>query len=323
MSKNIVIQEGGVGKQLTADKLKTNIVGVGTCLWVPEDEVRLGTKSVSENGTYVASNDGYYGYSQFSVSGVGTATGRDPVTGQEKMVTVDPETGDLVETVLPVEIRVTTPPTKTEYQSGETINISGMVVKAYGANGDEMQAVPLNQITINPTVAPSASEDTIVSYDASRLEDSYVENPLTFVKSLEYEVRRGSKPYTVYTVTASSGYFMTVPTGYYFVSDQSAYIQTIGTDETQRTQFFDSHESNIDGQTVTIASSALTDRSMHVMSPTYPSLAGNSILRDMYRLLYMGYGTMGNAEIAVSWPRTGGGRVLETTFDINVTGGGT
>lgn len=27
MSKNIIIQEGGIAKQLTADKLKTNLVG--------------------------------------------------------------------------------------------------------------------------------------------------------------------------------------------------------------------------------------------------------------------------------------------------------
>lgn len=27
MSKNITIQEGGVGKQLTVDKLRTNLVG--------------------------------------------------------------------------------------------------------------------------------------------------------------------------------------------------------------------------------------------------------------------------------------------------------
>jgi hypothetical protein len=34
MSKNITIQEGGVAKQLTVDKLKTNLVGGGTQLWV-------------------------------------------------------------------------------------------------------------------------------------------------------------------------------------------------------------------------------------------------------------------------------------------------
>lgn len=50
MSKSIVIQEGGIGKQLTVDKLKTDLVGGGTCLWVPEDSTNLGTKHISEGG---------------------------------------------------------------------------------------------------------------------------------------------------------------------------------------------------------------------------------------------------------------------------------
>ena len=58
MSKNITIQEDGVGKQLTVDKLKTNLVGGGTCLWVPEDDVALGSKRILKNGTYRASDDG-------------------------------------------------------------------------------------------------------------------------------------------------------------------------------------------------------------------------------------------------------------------------
>lgn len=161
MSKNISVQEGSIGKQLTVDKLKTNLVGGGSCLWVPEDEINLGTKSVSENGTYVASDDGYYGYSQFTVSGVGTVTGRDPTTGDEKQVSVDPETGDLVETVLPSEIRVITPPTNPYgvYIDGQTITKDGMVVKAYSANEVEIQTVPIGEITINPTQAV---------YDASK-----------------------------------------------------------------------------------------------------------------------------------------------------------
>ena len=52
MSKKIVIQEGGVGRQFTADKLKTALVGGGSCLWVPEDETTLGTKIITENGTF-------------------------------------------------------------------------------------------------------------------------------------------------------------------------------------------------------------------------------------------------------------------------------
>ena len=61
MSKNISIKEGGVARSATVNKLKTNLVGGGSALWVPEDETRLTTLNVSENGTYRAANEGYYG----------------------------------------------------------------------------------------------------------------------------------------------------------------------------------------------------------------------------------------------------------------------
>jgi len=168
MSKNIVIQEGGTGKQLTVDKLKTDIVGGGTCLWVPEDTTQLGTKHISENGTYRASNDGYYGYSEVTVSGIGSVTGRDPETGEDVAVSTDPETGEIVTTVLPTEIRVIEPPTNPYgvYVDGQTITKDGMVVKAYSAKGEEMQVVPIGEITINPTTA-SMDETTGVQITTS------------------------------------------------------------------------------------------------------------------------------------------------------------
>lgn len=165
MSKNIVIQEGGVGKQLTADKLKTNLVGGGTCLWVPEDETRLGTKHISENGTYKASDDGYYGYSEVTVSGIGTATGKDPDgSGDDATATVDPETGEIVITKLPYSISVVTPPTVTEYSDGATIDFSGMVVKGYLKSGDLWTdsshpngVIPISELTLPVTTADSGS----------------------------------------------------------------------------------------------------------------------------------------------------------------------
>ena len=77
MSKNITIQEGGIAKYITADKLKTNLVDGGTCLWVPEDDVSLGTKYITENGTYLAETDGYYGYESVTVYNIGTVYGTD------------------------------------------------------------------------------------------------------------------------------------------------------------------------------------------------------------------------------------------------------
>lgn len=154
MSKNIVIQEGGQGKQLTADKLKTNLVGGGTCLWVPEDGTRLGTKHISENGTYRASDDGYYGYEQVTVSGIGKATGTDG-DGDEAVAYPDPETGRLITDKVPSRIEVVTPPTNPYgiYENGQSISTNGMVVKAYLETGGEYGTVPNGEITIEPTVA--------------------------------------------------------------------------------------------------------------------------------------------------------------------------
>ena len=71
MSKNIIIQEGGTPKQMTVSKIKVNNVGSGTSLWVPEDSTTLVTKSISKNGTYEASLDNAYGYSEVTVNVAG------------------------------------------------------------------------------------------------------------------------------------------------------------------------------------------------------------------------------------------------------------
>lgn len=153
MSKNIVIQEGGIGKQLTVDKLRTNLAAGSACLWVPEDEIHLGTKIISENGTFSARDDGLYGYSEVTVSGIGSVTGYDPDTGEEVEVHRDPTTGEIVETVIPTEIRIVTPPTKTSYTHGETIDYSGIVVHKYSAKGTDLGVVPFNQLIFPESTA--------------------------------------------------------------------------------------------------------------------------------------------------------------------------
>ena len=159
MSKSITIKEGGVAKNLTAEKLRTNLYGGGTCLWVPEDDVQLGTKSIDENGTYKAEDDGYYGFSQVTVNVKGDkVVGKKP-NGNEAVVTVDQD-GNLVETDLPSEIRVTTPPDDTSYFDGDEIDYTGMVVKAYKADGTLWTndtytdgIIPLNELVLPDTHA--------------------------------------------------------------------------------------------------------------------------------------------------------------------------
>lgn len=63
MSKNIIIQEGGVNKTLNGiKKIQTAKSGGGDVLWIPEEEIKTGNKTIKKNGTYYAKTDGLKGY---------------------------------------------------------------------------------------------------------------------------------------------------------------------------------------------------------------------------------------------------------------------
>ena len=180
MSKNIIIQEGGLGKQLTVDRLKTNLVGSGSCLWMPEDEAQLTTKTITENGTYKASDDGYYGYSEVivNIANAGTATGTDG-DGDEAVAHTDPGTGELVTDKVPSSIQVITPPTNPYgiYQNGQAIVTDGMVVKSYLATGGEYGTVPNGEIILNPTTAVYDQSTDTGGYDEATIDASVLYDP--------------------------------------------------------------------------------------------------------------------------------------------------
>ena len=327
MSKNIAIQEGGVARQLTVDKLKTNLAGSGTCMWVPEDGVRLGTKTITENGTYKASDDGYYGYSQVTVSGIGTVSGVDPATGEDVAVQQDPGTGEIVTTVLPHSIQIITPPTKLVYNNGEAIDLTWMVVKAYTANSQIWTdtthtdgVIANSELTIDPTTATGTGSSGVeVEYTASDLEGQYNQNPIEFVTSLVWD-DTNNPDHNPITITASSGYFLTVSNGYYYVSNTNAYLQYTGFDDYQVTVPVEATTDTIDGQQVTIAAKAITGN-YAVHNPTYTGAVPNTVLRDMYRLMYMNKGTVVGAvnSISVNWNRPIDQKTLSTSFDITVS----
>lgn len=211
MSKNITIQEGGIGKQLTANKLKTNLVGGGTCLWVPEDETRLGAKHISEDGTYKASDDGYYGYSEVTVSGIGTVTGKDPDgSGDDATATVDPETGEIVITKLPYSISVVTPPTVTEYSDGATIDFSGMVVKGYLKSGDLWTdsshpngVIPISELTLPVTVA-DADETTGATVQSDLVPEAFPYASVGLIAADKENARPGEPTLRMISYTADA-----------------------------------------------------------------------------------------------------------------------
>lgn len=136
---------------------------------VPPTQPNLTTKSISQNGTYRASDDGADGYSQVTVSGVGEATAilPNPIGGDnnEHYIKPNPSTGVVEDTVLPSSITITTMPTKTVYTNGETIDATGIVVKAYKNDGTIWEStgytggvIPLSELILDPTTATTGGQ---------------------------------------------------------------------------------------------------------------------------------------------------------------------
>ena len=67
MAKDITISEDGVAKAFTGvGKLVTRTQGGGTCRWVPEDELGVGT--FVDNGTYHAGSFSLDGFEKVVVA---------------------------------------------------------------------------------------------------------------------------------------------------------------------------------------------------------------------------------------------------------------
>lgn len=334
MSKNITIQEGGVAKQLTVDKLKTDLVGSETCLWVPEDEVQLGTKNIAANGTYKASDDGYYGYEQVVVSGVGRVTGTDG-DGDEATVTTGGG-GELVTTKIPSSIKVTTKPTKTSYNDGDAIDYSGIVVKAYLKTGGLYGTVPSNELLLPVT---TAEYDETTEGSATSDVVGNLTQPIAFhVGSYQIERHYSPQQYTYWYVQGriSSGSPRVIAKlgdtiDVYLVSDSpfSGAVYTVdkpaptpSQPDPPESETFNSDivpsSRTINGKTVYVAevSHNGTSGSPIIDVPTYAETPNNN---DFYTMAY-GEITEGSINIIpVKWPRPGDSSTLETNFTITVT----
>lgn len=158
--KNIIITEGGRGREFGVKRLETVLQAGGSCYWVPEDEHALTTKHITENGEYKAETDGKWGYSEVtaSVSGGTGVTGRGS-DGNEYYYTAD-EDGYLVDEKLPSAIRVTTNPATMAYAEGATIDYTGVVVTSYDANGTAMDEIALANLTLPVTTAHDEGSGT-------------------------------------------------------------------------------------------------------------------------------------------------------------------
>lgn len=154
--------------------VKTKLQGGGECRWRPEDELVTKDKSINKNGVYVAEQEAYYGYKKLTVNvpNAGSISGYNPSTGYDTTYSVDPQTGEIVEKSLPSSITIVVNPTKTEYTDGETIDYSGLQVRALDGHGEVWQdadhpdgIIPMSELIFSESVAEvsKASGDSSAS----------------------------------------------------------------------------------------------------------------------------------------------------------------
>ena len=347
MSKNITIQEGGTAKQMTVDKLKTNLVGGGTQLWVPEDEVTLGTKVITENGTYYASADGYYGYESVEVKGIGSISGTGS-DGEQHYVHIDPETGEIKDTVLPSKIVITNLPTKTDYDSGEAIDYTGMVVTAFLSNDEAWEdaqhpggVIPINELTLSVTNASlnTDNSDLLVEGELETQPASPIKYGSTIQFTYENNYRIDTYTYEGTGIRCMCAEHSDYRIGFVIASSQPATITAKDIRVVKRT----GEETTVSDETITLYNTFeyggltvyykytgyITSDSnalFTVMSPPKEHLPSNVSLTTKEVAWTLVYGTQlgptpGTQEIPVAWSRPFDGEVLETTFDVNVATG--
>lgn len=307
------------------DRIRTPGLGGSAVTWVPDADTICDQLKVTANGTYSAAEAGKYGYDYVVVSVPGSSvTGRDPDTGEEVEVHPDPETGEIVTTVLPTEIRVITPPAKTDYADGETIDYSGIVVHAYSSTGQDMGAVPFNELVFPVTTADASSGEWTdgAGLNAKKIafmpkggRDIYWQETIIYVAPVMGSRNDSPRAYASYQAPC------TLIITRYKNNDNNYGLRLTGQGE-YWTCFMAREIENeglwtLDGSDAELpadgrfhympASEYLTQVPVSTVDPT--TIDPTTLHATQ--------------SLPVQWPRTPDGAVLETSFNINVTGGST
>ena len=342
MSKDIVIQEGGKGYPFGPVKcLMVEGENGEFYPWYPEAERALDSLSVTQNGIYRASDRGVYGWNRVSVNVAQSdrVTGKDPETGEEKTVTVDPQTGELVETVVPTEIRVTTLPTKMDYTDGETIDYSGIVVHAYSSTGQDMGAVPFGELVFPITTAHSESGQ---DYATSDLDTGAFSQPIPINGSASFSSETGGATwgyhwhdeYIVKSGTAmiikqnnSSGLHFVIASasrnGGYTIKETKTAKDASG----EQTINYEEHSLEgantytYNGKTVYWVTGGASGFNHLNPEPLVNGYGDNSHHAQAAWTAVYGTITGNDQSLPVQWQDPDSGAILETSFNITVTGG--
>lgn len=243
--------------------------------------------------------------------------------------------------MLPVRIEIITLPTKLEYEDGETINISGMVVVAKNADGSTWTSskypnghIPLQELVIDPTEADiSKAESGGVTSDI--IEGSYPVQSLYLADITIHSTASGLTGSGFEATVGKCAAFRSGNTGITIIiankinsiKHRQRWTRYAGgsiTEEYWSDEYSDS-TSNVtfDNKKVyykfwTRDSGTATryDYDWHV--DNFPYLTGSdTILKIAWSLIY-GEITEGGQPITVSWARPEDGEILDDTFKITV-----
>ena len=309
-------------------KLRTDELGASTTDWVQEGDTKAASLKVTANGTYAAASAGKYGYDYVTVSVKGgSATGIGP-DGNEHTVYPDPETGKLIDEVIPSSIVVTTPPTVTTYQDGDTIDFTGIVVTAYTLDGEVWEdsshpggVIPVSELDFPVT---TAHYDPDVPVYAEMYESSILNGEMPIVGVIHADLDR-NPPSTQYTnhleVDAPAGYEKYSYEGGYngvntyagFLGASSSYVSgSESYTHDNKTVYYD-YNINMGGGTWDISPIPPVER--------FPeSSVSDHLQRCAWTMIYGEKSSItGGVSIPVNWQRPGDGAILEATFPINVT----
>lgn len=182
MGKNIIVQTDGVSHTYNGvEEIHTQDKDGNRTTWVPLDGTNLGVKTITQSGTYKASDDGYYAYSKVIVDAKAKAVGKKE-DGKTYAIASNDQ-GETVEILLPDYIKIETNPAKMSYNEGESINLAGSLVRAYCDDGSIWQDVDhLNGIIpvseLHPAPQKASTTVSIVSSGSVEYTSDLVSEPI-------------------------------------------------------------------------------------------------------------------------------------------------
>jgi len=305
------IKEGGKSRVMTAKVLKTNLQGGGTCLWIPEMDVTLKTKYITKSGTYPASADECYGFSEVTVSGVDVEITQDEDGDDVAKIT---DGGETREEKLPSEIRIEREPYFTgPYGDHAYIIFDGLVVHGYSASGVDLGAIPFNELVFPVTVT-----DISQAGGEGRATSELIDGEVAF----------GAPPVVVGDLTQThdkyvggSVAFVLAPTISVFTASKSSFVgrtwEEWGADTTPRNErTLEAMSFTHDGKIAYFAgaSDPLLSRGCNI--PTIDRSVNAEYVA--WTILYGDITFNLGQNIPVQWNRPYDGQQLETSFYVSV-----